>query len=60
MVQVEEKSSTEWNYWEERFSLRPDQIPSLLDHDSQRILVTGKYLNILRACNKEIKHPCAG
>lgn len=52
MVKIEEKASIEWTNWEERFSLRTEQIPSILERDQQKILVTGKYLNILKACNR--------
>lgn len=34
-------------------------IPSILERDAQTILVTGKYINILKACNKEINCPFA-
>ena len=57
MVKIEERSHGEWTNWEERFSLRTDQIPSILERDQQKILITGKYLNILKACNKEIHCP---
>lgn len=34
-------------------------VPSILERDAQTILVTGKYINILKACNREIKCPFA-
>jgi gamma-tubulin complex component 2 len=57
MVKIEEKAALEWTNWEERFSLRTEQVPSILERDQQKILVTGKYLNILKACNREIHCP---
>ena len=52
MVRIEDRSYLEWTNWEERFSLRSDQVPSILERDQEKILVTGKYLNILKACNR--------
>lgn len=34
-------------------------VPSILQRDAQTILVTGKYINILKACNLEIVCPFA-
>jgi gamma-tubulin complex component 2 len=39
--------------------LRNQLIPSILERDAKNILITGKYLNILKACNREIKCPFA-
>ena len=33
MVKSEEKSQGEWTNWEERFSLRAEHIPSILERD---------------------------
>ena len=38
-------------------SLRNDQIPSLFEKDSYNILVTGKYLNIMKVCSGLEQHP---
>ncbi len=57
MVKAEDRFQGEWNNWEERFSLRETQVPSLFQRDKEKILVTGKYINILKACNREIKCP---
>lgn len=35
-------------------------VPSVLERDAQTILVTGKYINILRACNRDAACPFAG
>ncbi len=37
--------------------LRRDQVPSIFEKDSHLILVTGKYLNILRICSGLEQHP---
>ncbi|GAB5365546.1 hypothetical protein AAMO2058_001067600 [Amorphochlora amoebiformis] len=39
-------------YWEMRYTIRPDKIPSFLAEKglSDKILVCGKYLNIIREC----------
>lgn len=58
MVEAEEQGKGgEWNYWEDRFKIRNNQIPTILEKEAHTILVTGKYLNILKACNKTIIHP---
>lgn len=55
-----EESGGQWNYWEERFVLREEMVPSVLERDSRTILVTGKFINILRACNRDAVCPFAG
>jgi gamma-tubulin complex component 2 len=50
----------QWNNWEEKFLLRTEMVPSMLERDAQTILVTGKYINILRACNRDAVCPFAG
>ena len=35
-------------YWEERFTLLPDNLPSFIANFGEKILVTGKYLNVIR------------
>ncbi len=57
MIKIEERITGEWNNWEERFTLRAEQVPSLLERDQEKVLVTGKYLNILKACNRKIHCP---
>ena len=57
MVRIKEKPQEEWNNWEEGFALKEEQVPSILERDKEKILVTGKYLNILKACNKETHCP---
>lgn len=37
-------------YWEKRYTLRLDQIPLQLDNVKDRVLLAGKYLNVVREC----------
>ncbi|KAH8340783.1 hypothetical protein KR059_006884, partial [Drosophila kikkawai] len=41
-------------YWEKRYTLRRDHIPSFLEKYSDKILRTGKYLNVVRQCGKRV------
>ena len=40
--------------WTRRFRLLEDQIPSFLARVAQRLLQTGKYLNVLQSCRDEV------
>ncbi|XP_041449373.1 gamma-tubulin complex component 2 homolog isoform X2 [Drosophila obscura] len=42
------------DYWEKRYTVRRDRIPSFLDKYSDKILRTGKYLNVIRQCGKRV------
>ncbi|KAH6575198.1 hypothetical protein BASA60_005145 [Batrachochytrium salamandrivorans] len=42
-------------YWEQRYSLRDGHIPTFLDPWKEKILLAGKYLNVLRECGIEIQ-----
>ncbi|XP_016995300.2 gamma-tubulin complex component 2 homolog isoform X1 [Drosophila takahashii] len=42
------------DYWEKRYTVRRDHIPSFLDKYSDKILRTGKYLNVIRQCGKRV------
>eukprot|EP01006_Ploeotia_vitrea_P011938 TRINITY_DN3172_c0_g1_i1.p1 TRINITY_DN3172_c0_g1~~TRINITY_DN3172_c0_g1_i1.p1 ORF type:complete len:645 (+),score=62.16 TRINITY_DN3172_c0_g1_i1:40-1974(+) len=46
-------------YWQKRFSLRGENI-SFLSPYNAKILLTGKYLNVIRECGKAIVNPCKG
>eukprot|EP01117_Protostelium_nocturnum_P017756 TRINITY_DN7283_c0_g1_i1.p1 TRINITY_DN7283_c0_g1~~TRINITY_DN7283_c0_g1_i1.p1 ORF type:complete len:773 (-),score=225.32 TRINITY_DN7283_c0_g1_i1:228-2546(-) len=37
-------------YWEQRFTIKQESLPAFLIKVSERILVTGKYLNVIREC----------
>lgn len=38
------------DYWEKRYTMRPDRIPIFLNDLAQTILRTGKYFNVIRQC----------
>ncbi|KAJ3326202.1 Gamma-tubulin complex component 2 [Boothiomyces sp. JEL0866] len=42
-------------YWEQRYTLDMDNIPTFLQPFKDKILTAGKYLNVLRECNQNIK-----
>lgn len=44
-------------YWEKRYTLRDLQVPIFLLRLTDKILTTGKYLNIVRSCHREVKCP---
>lgn len=44
-------------YWESRYTIHRDRIPRFLEHDAEIILRTGKYLNVIRQCGKQILPP---
>jgi gamma-tubulin complex component 2 len=45
------------NYWGERFTYRDEMIPIFLTKHKEKVLHSGKYLNVIRECNKDIKYP---
>lgn len=44
-------------YWEKRYTIRPDCIPRYLEGLADIILRTGKYLNVIRQCGQQISPP---
>ena len=40
-------------YWERRYTVLQDNIPSFLEHVADKVLCSGKYLNVVRECGKE-------
>ena len=40
-------------YWERRYTLRQDMVVTFLRRFRERILTTGKYLNVVRECGEE-------
>lgn len=44
-------------YWECQYTIQSDRIPRFLEHDADIILRTGKYLNVIRHCGKQISPP---
>lgn len=45
------------SYWDEKFSIREEHLPIFLENVSQKILLTGKYLNVVRECGRPIQSP---
>ncbi|CAN6452388.1 unnamed protein product [Victoria cruziana] len=43
-------------YWQQRYSLK-DGIPSFLTNAADKILTTGKYLNVMRECGHTVQVP---
>ncbi|CEO98246.1 hypothetical protein PBRA_006360 [Plasmodiophora brassicae] len=39
------------SYWDERYVVRNEHVPAFLQQFSNKILLTGKYLNVLRQCS---------
>jgi gamma-tubulin complex component 2 len=42
-------------YWEQRYFLQNDAVPTFLEPYKEKILNTGKYLNVLRECSMDVK-----
>ena len=40
------------DYWERRYSIKADQIPAFLHANVDKILRTGKYLNVIQQCEQ--------
>lgn len=38
-------------YWEKRYTLRPELVPPQLEGVKERVLLAGKYLNVVRECS---------
>lgn len=45
------------DYWEQRYTIRQEQVPEFLEKYAEMILCTGKYLNVIRQCGKRITSP---
>ncbi|RKP01066.1 hypothetical protein CXG81DRAFT_3057, partial [Caulochytrium protostelioides] len=37
-------------YWDQRYILRWDRVPPALEHVAEKVLLAGKYLNVIREC----------
>ncbi|KAI8905007.1 Spc98 family-domain-containing protein [Gorgonomyces haynaldii] len=44
-------------YWEQKYTMLQDWVPSFLEKQSDKILRSGKYLNVLRECGKQLEQP---
>ncbi|XP_052809795.1 gamma-tubulin complex component 2-like isoform X2 [Mya arenaria] len=56
-----EKLQEEYNdhYWEHHYSICRERIPVFLELVAVKILNTGKYLNVVRQCGRDVKCPNA-
>ncbi|XP_059482837.1 gamma-tubulin complex component 2-like isoform X1 [Neocloeon triangulifer] len=44
-------------YWEKRYTIRKDRVPLFISEYAEKILRTGKYLNVMQQCGKRIHSP---
>lgn len=56
-----EKLQEEYNdaYWEKHYSVFRERIPVFLEQVADKILNTGKYLNVVRQCGRDVRCPFA-
>ncbi|CAN0425662.1 unnamed protein product, partial [Hapterophycus canaliculatus] len=47
-------------YWSGRYLLRPQHVIASLAARQNKILTTGKYLNVVRECGRRVECPLAG
>ncbi|KAK7794541.1 hypothetical protein R5R35_009664 [Gryllus longicercus] len=47
------------DYWEKRYNVSRERIPVFLERMADMILRTGKYLNVIQQCGKNVKPPKA-
>ncbi|CAM9602626.1 unnamed protein product [Chrysoparadoxa australica] len=47
-------------YWESRYTIAADMVPSFLWPHAEKILTTGKYLNVVRECQRVVDCPFQG
>eukprot|EP00814_Leptocylindrus_danicus_P018783 CAMPEP_0116025846 /NCGR_PEP_ID=MMETSP0321-20121206/13383_1 /TAXON_ID=163516 /ORGANISM="Leptocylindrus danicus var. danicus, Strain B650" /LENGTH=1111 /DNA_ID=CAMNT_0003498301 /DNA_START=289 /DNA_END=3624 /DNA_ORIENTATION=- len=45
------------NYWDDRYTIRPQHVLHILSKQELQILTIGKYLNVIRECRKAIINP---
>eukprot|EP00743_Colponemidia_sp_Colp-15_P006425 GILK01006915.1.p1 GENE.GILK01006915.1~~GILK01006915.1.p1 ORF type:complete len:955 (+),score=184.16 GILK01006915.1:253-2865(+) len=57
IVLAMDKSDFSDTYWESRFTFRPNQVPVFLSAVADKVLTTGKYLSVFRACGRPISNP---
>lgn len=44
-------------YWNERFTYRDEMVPIFLAKYKEKVMHSGKYLNVIRECGKDVKYP---
>ena len=47
-------------YWERHYTVLQDNIPGFLEHVADKVLCSGKYLNVVRECGKEVEYTTGG
>ncbi|XP_043228485.1 gamma-tubulin complex component 2-like [Amphibalanus amphitrite] len=45
------------DYWEKRYTIAPHKIPTFLAKVADKLLRTGKYLNVIRQCDENLRCP---
>jgi gamma-tubulin complex component 2 len=45
------------HYWQERFTYREEMVPVFLAKHKEKVLHSGKYLNVIRECGLDFKYP---
>jgi gamma-tubulin complex component 2 len=45
-------------YWEQRYTIQNQHVPNYFEHLKDKILLTGKYLNVLRECSIDMSLGC--
>ena len=58
---LKDRLSEQYNdaYWERRYTVLQENIPSFLEHVADKVLSTGKYLNVVRECGRDVARPTA-
>ncbi|KAK3086762.1 hypothetical protein FSP39_022926, partial [Pinctada imbricata] len=56
-----EKLQEDFNdaYWEQHYTICQERLPIFLEQVADKILNTGKYLNVVRLCGRDVKCPTA-
>ena len=56
-----EKLQEDYNdaYWEQHYTIRSQRVPLFLQSAAEKILDTGKYLNVVRQCGRDVSCPFA-
>jgi gamma-tubulin complex component 2 len=58
-LQILIQLSKYFSYWDQKYTLRQQHIPGFLEKIAEKILMTGKYLNVIRECGQNVKCPFA-
>ncbi|KAK7083510.1 Gamma-tubulin complex component 2 [Halocaridina rubra] len=54
---VDTKTGITDEYWEKRYAIIPQSVPTFLKMHENVILLTGKYLNVIRQSGQEVRSP---